>query len=304
MISALLLLPNQFDSIDQILTDPNLKGAITGVYIGRADGTTLYERNADFRLMPASNEKILSVYFALSTLGPTFKPQTKFWKEGKDLYVHATGDPLLSAEQLYNVRKNLNPAPGSTVYVKQDFAPGVGPGWEYDDLPHAYAAPITAFTLDAGRFVVKTSQGEPVVPSYAGINIVRKSSKGNANLVFDRESGRLTVSGTLPKTSDNIERFALPNPARSAALALGGTLHNTQTLPNREPDYIVTGKPISDLAKLCLDAHRAGSPGLSRRFPESRSQSLLESGWCLPPRRLVCPVCLLRLSRLCDSRRL
>lgn len=253
MIPTLLAFPTQTVNIEQFLQDPNLKGAVTGVYIGRPDGSTIFESNADIRLMPASNEKILSVYFALASLGPDYRPTTKFWKNGNKVYVEAEGDPLLSAEQLADARKTLKLEPNTNIFVKQSFAPNIGPGWEHDDLPHAYAAPITAFTIDAGRFVVRAKNGQPLVPNYAMVATQFQPSKDTLSIGYNQQTGQLSIKGAFPKNSENVERFALKNPAVSAALALGGSYRTTNSVPETRPDFVVAGRPIRELAKLCLE---------------------------------------------------
>lgn len=233
--------------------DPILNSALLGIRVENQDGTLLFAKNSDLHLMPASNEKILSVYFALVTLGEDFRPKTEFWKEGKNIVVHAQGDPLLSPEQLRDVRKQLNVQPGAKILVKQDFNPLIGYGWEYDDLKDAYACKISAFTVDAGRFVVQSKDGFPVVPGYSGVTVVNRGGSGTPKLNFDRENARLTITGKLPKSSDNVERFALPSPNRAAANILGGSFENTDVLPDRAPDAVIEGKPVKELAQLCLE---------------------------------------------------
>lgn len=253
LLAGAVLAPNLTDRLDTLLQDPALKGSVVAVQVEKPDGTVLYSQNAETRLMPASNQKILSVYYALSVLGPDHRPKTRFWKEGQDIIVHAEGDPLLTEAQLRQVRQQLKPTPQTRILVKQDFAPGHGFGWEHDDLPHAYASPITALTVDAGRFVVKAQNRIPVVPSYAGVTLRHRPSSGDPRLTFNLDRRLLTVAGTLPTTSDNVERFALPSPPNAAAAILGGRFYAVENVPAREPDAVIEGKSIGELAKLCLE---------------------------------------------------
>lgn len=64
--------------LDRILTHDDLRGASVGAIVTTLDGTVLYERNSDLRLMPASNQKLLSVSYALHALGPDFVPRLGF----------------------------------------------------------------------------------------------------------------------------------------------------------------------------------------------------------------------------------
>src|SRR5690606_38489189 len=44
-----------------------------------------------------------------------------------------------------------------------------------------------------------------------------------------------------------------PHPPTAAATILGGKFYAVNGLPNRAPDAIIEGKPIKELAKLCLE---------------------------------------------------
>lgn len=253
MILTLAVASSLAVRLDTIMTDPALRGGLVGVYVCKPDGTKLYEKNASTRMIPASNEKILSVFYALSTLGTDWRPETRFWKQGNDIVVDAIGDPLLSPEQLTAARKQLGAVPGTRIFARQAFAPGVGPTWEHDDLPHAYAARITALTVDAGRFTVRVSDRVPQVPVWSGVAVRRGTGSGAVALTFNPDSKVVLVKGALPKNSDNLERFALPDPARSAALLLGGALMSTTSVPERVPDLTITGQSVAALAKLCLE---------------------------------------------------
>jgi hypothetical protein len=69
-------------------------------------GQTLFERNADKLLKPASNAKLYTAALALDRLGPDYRIQTSFYAAAKpdaegvihgDLLVYGRGDPSFSA---------------------------------------------------------------------------------------------------------------------------------------------------------------------------------------------------------------
>ena len=78
MIAYLLPLPFQAStSLDALLdSNPCLAGASYGVTVSRLNGEILFSRNADKRLIPASNQKLLSTIYAVHTLGLDFRPKT------------------------------------------------------------------------------------------------------------------------------------------------------------------------------------------------------------------------------------
>ncbi|WP_255543912.1 D-alanyl-D-alanine carboxypeptidase [Micromonospora sp. ATA51] len=58
-------------TIDAVLADSRLAGAQAGVVVlDTTTGQTLYQRNGDHRLVPASNTKLLTSTAALELLGP------------------------------------------------------------------------------------------------------------------------------------------------------------------------------------------------------------------------------------------
>ncbi|MDI9641438.1 D-alanyl-D-alanine carboxypeptidase [Kamptonema cortianum] len=239
--------------IDGILQDPKLKGAIVGVMVQKEGGDVLYERNASLRLVPASNQKIISNLFAIETLGVNFRPQTRFWKDGNDIYVEALGDPTLTDIQLKAARSVLQPGRNARIYVKQAYNPGVGPGWEEDDLAFRYAAPISALTVNKGEFLVFNSGGIPVVPAWTGIKVRHHKGGKALSVTFDKANGVVNVTGPLKPESAVIGRFAMQNPAEVACRILGGTMIQTNRLPSRPADYIIEGPSLVEIAQACLE---------------------------------------------------
>jgi len=245
--------------LDAILDRPILKGALVSAIVVKEDGTVLYERNADTRAVPASNQKLLSVSYALHILGPAWRPVTRFWDESERLIVDCPGDPSLSYERLWkygalfaqrgNWPKGPPPKP---IYVRQGYRVGVPPTWENDDLPHRYAPRITALTVDRGSFRLVNENGEPkLMPREFGVRIMYFAG-GSVRTDFDPFGNVMVVRGDLPKESKNLENFAIPEPDRAAASILGGPLFEATSLPERTPDLSLDGDPLSKMAKDCL----------------------------------------------------
>lgn len=275
MIALLLaasLLPK---SLDAVLNVPDLQGAVVGALVMDKDGKVLYERNAGLRLIPASNQKMLSCAYAIAELGPDAVITTRFWKTEDGLIVDAPGDPSITLAKLRAAREALGAPANGRVLARQAFRVGPPPSWEWDDLPFTYAAPIAALTFDEAAWALFAEKGEIVPPpSELGIQIKRRRMTGELEAVFDPWAKTVEVSGPLPSARTQIARFALPDPDRVAARILGGTLHSFDgSLPERAPDHIIVSAPISQLIKDCLEPsdnlyaehlmlHTAGKQGL------------------------------------------
>ncbi len=249
---ALLSFQSSFAPIDAILDRPELKGAMIGVCISTLEGEVLYSRNADIRLMPASNQKLLSVAYALHKLGPEYMPVTKFWKQDGCLIVDSPGDPSMTYDRLIDVRKQLRSKRYKKVSVRQAYRPGYGPGWEWDDLPNRYAPTISAFAYDTASFELWGDANNFWLKNgNLGIKLNWKPEPMATNQ-FDLSSKTLLITAAKPKEAAKIEAFAQPSPDWMAATVLGGNFASTTSVPDGRPTLESRGSPLSEIAKNCL----------------------------------------------------
>jgi D-alanyl-D-alanine carboxypeptidase/D-alanyl-D-alanine-endopeptidase (penicillin-binding protein 4) len=255
MFAPLLVALSQ-SPLDAILSDPKLEGALVAATVTDLEGKVLYEHNASMRVVPASNQKLLSNAFALYAMGPSYRPETKIWKLMDRTVVDSPGDPLLSHRILKEARQRLKLNRFLPVYVREAYAPGVPASWEVDDLPNKYAAPITAFTVDRGSFELWNVAGKPVFrPDAYGTKIERENGTVGAapRISYDPFSRRVQIVGELPKVPEvRLDTLALPKPDEAAARVLGIRMFPTELVPDRMPDLIIMGSPTSDMIKACL----------------------------------------------------
>jgi serine-type D-Ala-D-Ala carboxypeptidase/endopeptidase (penicillin-binding protein 4) len=154
-----------------LLDQPRFAQAQWGVKVVSFDsGQTLFERNADKLLQPASNAKLYTAALALDRLGPDYRIQTSFYAAAKpdargvihgDLLVYGRGDPSFSAR--FNggdYKKALQPVldallaagvkkiDGGIIGDESYFhgAP-FGSEWAWEDLQEYYGAPASALTF-------------------------------------------------------------------------------------------------------------------------------------------------------------
>lgn len=251
MLSLALSIVSPQAQIESVLERAEFKGAIVAAVVRDLSGETLYERNADVLLMPASNQKLFTVAYALDTLGPGYRPRTVFWKTREGLVVKSEGDPSMTFSKLVAIRRKLGVKSGSRIMVMQSYNPGFGPGWEWDDLPNRYAPWISALSFDGNSFELwGDSNRFWIKPWDFGVKIKYLGGEGaNSFDLFDR---RLTVRGRRPSSPSFIEGFALPTPHVLAARVLGGVYVESATFPQTKPNLVVEGSSVGELAKLCL----------------------------------------------------
>jgi D-alanyl-D-alanine carboxypeptidase/D-alanyl-D-alanine-endopeptidase (penicillin-binding protein 4) len=158
--------------INGLIAVPAFKHAIVGILVvDSASGDTLYARNADVRLMPASNQKIITGATAVAQLGPDFRFHTDFAAAGPvvngslrgDLVVIGRGDPTVSDAAFGDAMKPLRAAADSlwTRGVREiagalvkggDAFPDstIGYGWEWDDFDAEYGAGVDELLFNEG----------------------------------------------------------------------------------------------------------------------------------------------------------
>jgi serine-type D-Ala-D-Ala carboxypeptidase/endopeptidase (penicillin-binding protein 4) len=271
-------------ALDVVLNNPRLEGAIVAAHVTRLDGKTIYERNPGLRVVPASNQKLLSTAFALHTVGPDYKPATKLWKTPTFTAVETTGDPMLTYSQLIGARDALKLNTQLPVHVKQPYAPMIPDSWEYDDLPHKYAAPITAFTVDRASFELWSKGGKPVFsPTSYNVQIVSEGGEGPPRVAYDPFRRVVFLSGQLPEKDTRLDTLSIMNPDREAAFLLGAGFSPVKDVPLRAPDYVIEGRPMAEMIAACLQpsdnniaehlmlmAAHAKSPLGERAYPPAR----------------------------------
>jgi D-alanyl-D-alanine carboxypeptidase/D-alanyl-D-alanine-endopeptidase (penicillin-binding protein 4) len=161
-------------ALQEVLARPALQGARVGVLVQSVkDGTTLYSKNADELLNPASNIKLVTGAAGLAQLGPDFRYQTEFLTEGelpsggktKALYVRGRGDPTLTTERLYGIVSELYHAGlrevGDLVLDDSYFdAQAYPPGYDQESGDRAYLAPTGALSLNWNTIGVYLRPGE------------------------------------------------------------------------------------------------------------------------------------------------
>jgi serine-type D-Ala-D-Ala carboxypeptidase/endopeptidase (penicillin-binding protein 4) len=240
------------NDLDALLGGPALAGGAVGLVVRDADtGATLYSRQADTLLAPASNEKLVTSAAALDVLGPDYTFQTSVSSTGTrsgstldgDLYLKGTGDPTMLAAD-YHALADAVAASGVTTVTGRLVADDtffdstrLGPGWSWDDEPYYYDAQISALTVapdtayGAGSVYVDVAPGQagqpPTVtldPPNSYVTLADTATTGAAGSArtetVDRAAGSntITVTGSIPAgAATERQEMSVDNPTGYAA---------------------------------------------------------------------------------------
>jgi D-alanyl-D-alanine carboxypeptidase/D-alanyl-D-alanine-endopeptidase (penicillin-binding protein 4) len=240
-------------TLDQLMTDPRLVGATLGLQVldpSTTPPTVIYSHSADQRVIPASNEKLMTSAAALEVLGTGYKFHTVAsytgTKSGKtvsgSLYLHGQGDPTLTYAQFDSIAKSVAAAgitkvKGSLVGDDSwfDHVP-LGLDWSWQDETFFDTAPISALTIaadskyDTGSLAIASKPGTAtgkaavltVSPANSVVTIVNHTTTGAAGSANTVTATRAHGTNTVTVTG------SAPLKATTAGTALVSVLNPTQ----------------------------------------------------------------------------
>jgi D-alanyl-D-alanine carboxypeptidase/D-alanyl-D-alanine-endopeptidase (penicillin-binding protein 4) len=215
-------------AVDKILGG-KISDVTQSVHVVRiSDGATLYEKNPDQTLVPASVTKVLTSATALSRFTPVHTFKTKFFASGRqgktvtgNLYVQGDGDPFLVSEKLWQVAADLRHLGIQEIRGDIIIDNSLFDGPARDDSRksgknnshNAYDAPVSAFGVNFNTYAVAVAPGEKAgAPAFVSldpyplsnvqiVNQVKTTGSGGKDISVNRTSGkngdRITVSGTI-----------------------------------------------------------------------------------------------------------
>lgn len=237
-------------ALDRILDAPALKGGITGAVVVRVgDGQTLYSRNPDTRLLPASNCKLFTSAAALGVLGGGFTFTTQVVAAGGpdaggtvrgDVVLRGVGDSSLLTQDLDDLAAQMAKAgvrriTGNVLGDGSLFTDGpYGLGWEWDDLGDEEFPQIAGLELNRGDIGVHAVSGKgigaPVAvtldPPTGYVPVINRARTGAAKTPGDFSVQRpwngsaIVLAGTLPLGAAADQNIPVVEPPRYAATVL------------------------------------------------------------------------------------
>ena len=196
-IGSVAMAANMQNAVDKIINqvDPNINMGI--VVVDLNTGETLYQRNPNRALVPASNMKLFSDAAALLALGPDYRFQSQLTTDAStldngvlngSLYLHLPGDPTLTQEDLDQLLAqlkhwNVNRIQGNVVLVSNNSVVSpYAPGRMLSDCKYSYGASVAPLILDENRLHVTVN------PSYrAGTPALVEVDNQNTTLFLDNQ---------------------------------------------------------------------------------------------------------------------
>jgi D-alanyl-D-alanine carboxypeptidase/D-alanyl-D-alanine-endopeptidase (penicillin-binding protein 4) len=183
--AAKLPLPTRLASA---LAVPGASPKTTGaVAVDLLTGKTVFARNADVPLAPASNEKLLVTYAALVELGPEYRFKTELLSSGTqdgsvwhgDLVLKGAGDPSLSSLYLLRLASQLK-----VLGIRRVDGRVLGDDSWFDNLRTApgwkasfflrESAPISALEVDDGTYDHHVTANPPLAAAARLRQMLRK----------------------------------------------------------------------------------------------------------------------------------
>lgn len=273
--------------VNEILNhvDPTMN--MSALVVDLNTGDTLYSKNPNKSLVPASNMKLFSDAAALLALGPNYRFESVLSTNAKvldngnlegNVYLYLPGDPSFTSDDLANLLGALQDwriqsIQGNLIIIsdRKGIHP-YAPGWTKRDLIYSYGAPLAPLMLDENRLVVTVNPGArvgspaliEVRPSNPGIVLHNqvttktKSAGCGISYVMDKHN-ELTVKGCVGSGQWSARQgLAIKNPSKYAKAQIreslkdmGITLHG-KIKYGQKPKHAMLlakhqSKPISQL---------------------------------------------------------
>ena len=196
-----------------------------GVYVmSLKDNRVIFHYNENKNFIPASNNKVISSYAALSLLGKNYRFKTEFYAGGEisdgivfgGLYIKAYGNPVMTTDDLMSIVLRMKSMGikriKGDIYLDDTYFDSVeyASGWKSEWIGDYYCPPIAAFALNYNTIDVKVTP--TTIGSRPKIGIDPESFIPNINnrAVTSKHKTRMIVKldplGKLLNVSGKINR--------------------------------------------------------------------------------------------------
>ncbi len=181
-------------------------------------GKTVFSYNSKKNFIPASNNKIISSFTALSLLGKDFRFKTEFYSGGEikggvlhgGLYIKAFGDPTIKPFQLEAIAQRLKSMGVKKIkggiYLDDSYydSRNYAEGWKDKWIGLHYCPPVSPFILNYNNIDIH------IIPGQIGKPANFKMFPENTAFMIDNKTTTSKKSSTLKAYfSNDGERFIL-----------------------------------------------------------------------------------------------
>jgi D-alanyl-D-alanine carboxypeptidase/D-alanyl-D-alanine-endopeptidase (penicillin-binding protein 4) len=269
------------DAIDRLLRAGCLNPAATSVsVVDLTTGETIYAKNADTPLVPASVMKLFTTGAALHHLGPDYRFTTSIWATAApvggvvdgDLYIVGRGDPKLTPEAVWGMvtglkRRGVDRVTGRLM-IDAGFFDDLprAPSWAAHRSTRAYDAKLGALSISFNTVAVEVypadAPGKPLIvglnpPSpyltldNRGTTVARRPQKVEISRSVVDNRLRITVTGSkIPGEEEAIRYVNVPDPDRFAAETFHAFLKEAGVTVEKGGGY---GKKPADAVQLYVN---------------------------------------------------
>lgn len=295
--------------LDRVLSGPAWRRAEWGMLAVSLDaGDTLWARNADQRMIPASNVKLFTTAAALHHLGADYRYRTYLVSEGRhaggvldgDLVVYGTGDPGIG-DRFYPSRTAVFDSLAAALHrsgVREVRGAVLGDGtfftgpdrvdsWDPADLNDWFAAASPALSYNENVVTFRVAASRPglppvvhTLPDHGGVPFVNAASTAfgtpRARLLIGRDDPSLPtrIEGEISATGgDAWRRMTVQDPVLHAAHAMHAALERAGIRVSGQPS--VVGDP-GESPLTGRSSFVAGGPRPLRVLAEHTSPPLAE----------------------------
>jgi D-alanyl-D-alanine carboxypeptidase/D-alanyl-D-alanine-endopeptidase (penicillin-binding protein 4) len=201
------------DVLAPLLGASTLGSGLSAQVVDVATGDVLFDRDAEDPGTPASTAKLLTALAALTTLDPasTLSTTVVAGATPGEVVLVGGGDPTLSTtvpsvpypgaatveDLAAQVGARLGGTPVTRVVVDNSLFSGplTAPGWQPDDAPSTYAAPVTATAVDGARVAPDSNQRSGAPGTDAGQALATALGAPNATVtVGSAPAGAATLA--------------------------------------------------------------------------------------------------------------
>lgn len=229
------------------------------IVVSLTNGDTLFDRNPDRQLLPASTMKLFTSALALDRFGPNGRFETQVLRTGTiradgtldgDLILRGAGDPTLGGLPVNDqaalpmavlarsvANAGIKHVSGALIGDASGFDDGKVPdGWRKRYLNASYAARVSALSFnenkitilvrpDGKRAAVSFRPAISGVDLFNDVKLVSGSRSARIRVSQDSVAGRIKISGWIGTQSDERDyRLVVENPELFAAGALRAAL--------------------------------------------------------------------------------